>query len=314
MNDFRDVALQIITSLALQIPMLAIWTTGVVLAILRWQKHPRRSLFLLIGFSLLLIVTPTFEIARPILFRWMIIEDASRDTIEGVMIAMACIHILFHGAAWILVLIGAFSAGTSPAHSPQAGGQLSAQQLASLGRVNPMSTGFFVGSIVIAGALSNLLLLVTHILVYIADQPRAGMILPCVTLPLIIYGMVVIGVFLHRLWSAIQAGSPRTTPGKAVGFLFIPFFGFYWVFQAYWGWAKDYNRMIAGSGIDAPTVPEGLALAIPIFIVATLPFGFIPFLGPILAIPGLVLQIVFVVKACGAVNALAQAAGRTPTN
>lgn len=50
---------------------------------------------------------------------------------------------------------------------------------------------------------------------------------------------------LHRAWNCLQAGAPRTTPGKAVGFLFIPFFNIYWLFVAFAGLSKDWNRVIA---------------------------------------------------------------------
>jgi len=52
-------------------------------------------------------------------------------------------------------------------------------------------------------------------------------------------------VYLHRAWKLLQWGNVRTTPGKAVGFLFIPFFGLYWLFVACVGLAKDWNRVLA---------------------------------------------------------------------
>ena len=57
-------------------------------------------------------------------------------------------------------------------------------------------------------------------------------------------------VILYKAWQAIQDGQPRTTPGKAVGFLFIPFFNVYWMFVAYWGWAKDCNAYISSKGLN----------------------------------------------------------------
>ena len=39
---------------------------------------------------------------------------------------------------------------------------------------------------------------------------------------------------LHKLWSLIPANKARTTPGKAVGFLFIPLFNLYWTFVAFY--------------------------------------------------------------------------------
>lgn len=49
-------------------------------------------------------------------------------------------------------------------------------------------------------------------------------------------------VSLGRCWSIIQGTTARTTPGKAVGFLFIPFFNIYWTFIAYVGLATDANK------------------------------------------------------------------------
>ncbi len=53
---------------------------------------------------------------------------------------------------------------------------------------------------------------------------------------------VVFGLrILHKLWSLIPNHKARTTPGKAVGFLFIPFFNLYWNFVAIYGLAKALN-------------------------------------------------------------------------
>ena len=46
---------------------------------------------------------------------------------------------------------------------------------------------------------------------------------------------------LHKLWSLIPTHKARTTPGKAIGFLFIPLFSLYWLFVAIYGLAKALN-------------------------------------------------------------------------
>jgi hypothetical protein len=51
-------------------------------------------------------------------------------------------------------------------------------------------------------------------------------------------------ILLYYFWKTIQDGRASTTPGKAVGFLFIPFFNFYWVFRALYCLARDQNRFI----------------------------------------------------------------------
>lgn len=74
------------------------------------------------------------------------------------------------------------------------------------------------------------------------------------------------GVFLYmnlyRAWSCLQAGAPRTTPGKAVGFLFIPFFNLYWLFVAIAGLPKDWNRIVSSYEDlqDAPRLNEKMFL------------------------------------------------------
>jgi hypothetical protein len=118
-----------------------------------------------------------------------------------------------------------------------------------------------------------------------------------------IYGLVVLCILIYKMWDAIQDGPARTTPGKAVGFLFIPFFNFYWIFQAYWGWTKDYNAYGAQKGLGLPRMPEGLALALCILAIV----GIIPMVGYITGLISLVLMIVFLNTAINGVNALYEA-------
>lgn len=50
---------------------------------------------------------------------------------------------------------------------------------------------------------------------------------------------------IHRAWACLQPGGAQTTPGKAVGFMFIPLFNLYWVFVAIKGLPKDWNRIVS---------------------------------------------------------------------
>ena len=60
------------------------------------------------------------------------------------------------------------------------------------------------------------------------------------TIVAVVFGCLV----LHKLWSLIPADKARTTPGKAVGFLFIPLFNLFWNFVAIHGLAKALNAEI----------------------------------------------------------------------
>mgnify|MGYP000963222355 CR=1 FL=1 len=77
-------------------------------------------------------------------------------------------------------------------------------------------------------------------------------------------------VLLYKLWKVVQDGNASTSAGKAVGFLFIPLFNYYWFFRAYWGLAKDLNKYIdrhfpASNGSDLKRSRAWLPLTYLIF-------------------------------------------------
>jgi hypothetical protein len=99
---------------------------------------------------------------------------------------------------------------------------------------------------------------------------------------------VVMLMFLYKAWNLIQDGNARTTPGKAVGFLFIPFFNIYWMFVAFWGLALDLNGYAQQRGISARAAAAGLMMAALILELCSV----IPVVGPILSLVSLVLMLI----------------------
>ena len=85
-------------------------------------------------------------------------------------------------------------------------------------------------------------------------------------------------------WTIIQDGNARTTPGKAVGFCFIPFFSLYWIFVAYLGLAKDMNAYCDARSISGPKISEALALTTCIIRVVA-PFIVLPIVFIGMAVP-----------------------------
>jgi len=111
---------------------------------------------------------------------------------------------------------------------------------------------------------------------------------------------IVFLILLYKAWEAIQDGQVRSTPGKAVGFMLIPFFSLYWMFPAIWGWAQDYNAYTRRHGIAREEMNEGLFLA---FLICALAFP-----------PGaFVLMFVIVSKMCDGINTIAGATPRVTT-
>lgn len=105
-----------------------------------------------------------------------------------------------------------------------------------------------------------------------------------VGLLLIIPGAVIGYMMLYRFWYIIQSGTARTTPGKAVGYCFIPFYNFYWWYVAWVGLAKDTNAFCREKNLPAK-VDEGMALVFFVLLLTTV----IPFVGYVTAIGSLVI-------------------------
>lgn len=113
-----------------------------------------------------------------------------------------------------------------------------------------------------------------------------------------IWGAILGLIYIHRAWTAIQPGHPSTTPGKAVGFLFIPLFNIYWAFIAYWKWAQDWNRIrqTYPSLQTAPAGSEGVFLGACICQCAAL------IVGGLASFPRMILHFIGMKSMCDVIN------------
>ena len=124
------------------------------------------------------------------------------------------------------------------------------------------------------------------------------------------------------MWDSIQDGYARTSPGKAVGFLFIPLFNLYWIFLAIWGFSQDFNRYIKRHGMTIKPLPENLfwaAIALPLVAIGTAAMAgeyrsvFLLVISSLMYVLFLVLILVIVGKVCDGVNSI-HLAGEKPVN
>lgn len=132
------------------------------------------------------------------------------------------------------------------------------------------------------------------------DVPPAAVITMLVGLiPLVIGGILSL-ICLYRAWVLLQPHTAFSTPGKAVGFLFIPLFNFYWMFVAYWRWSQEWNRIVVTSGghPQAPRMAEGLFLTYAILNVC----GIIPIVSAFTGLAGLVVYLIILKNMADAVN------------
>ncbi|MCA9271587.1 MAG: hypothetical protein KDA31_00940 [Phycisphaerales bacterium] len=130
--------------------------------------------------------------------------------------------------------------------------------------LQPISKGLYITLIFGANLVAMLMLIPSYAILFSRDKDLVFVSLGLSCSSWVFSAVaVVMGCVLHyKLWATLQDGNVRTTPGKAVGFLFIPFFNLYWIFQSLYGWAVDFNRYIAERGIAAKRAPAGLVLTV----------------------------------------------------
>ncbi len=59
----------------------------------------------------------------------------------------------------------------------------------------------------------------------------------------ILFSAILIYIYLYRAWKCLQPGGATVSPGKAIGFLFIPFFNIYWFFIAFGSLPRQWNHI-----------------------------------------------------------------------
>jgi hypothetical protein len=106
-------------------------------------------------------------------------------------------------------------------------------------------------------------------------------------------------LLLARMWGAIQDGQTTITVGKAVGFLFIPLFNFYWIFRVWRSYPTEYNNYIDRYALPVPHLAGKVFAAYPILLLAGILFV------PLLALPFVFIAVIS--KTYDAVNVLGEA-------
>lgn len=172
-----------------------------------------------------------------------------------------------------------------------------------------MSKGFFIVSIALGFGISLVLNPVATVLSYLSPYPEMAIYYSVPAVILTLYGFIVFLVLIYKMWEAIQDGHALTTPGKAVGFLFIPLFNIGWFFVALWGFAVDYNKYLTRHSLAQDSLPQKLFLAYPILFLSsnlTLHFDILERVGlnAILSLAGLIVLLVMASRICDGVNSL----------
>jgi hypothetical protein len=139
--------------------------------------------------------------------------------------------------------------------------------------------------------ISSLAILPTFVIAILSALQPNEVVVECCFLPFVlviatsgIFGLL----FLYTVWQQIPLDIARTTPGKAIGFLFIPFFSIYWQFVAIYGLGKDLNQALEQAGLR-PQVNETVGLVSCVACIASC----IPAIGTLITIAGLIAGLIY---------------------
>jgi len=143
---------------------------------------------------------------------------------------------------------------------------------------------------------------------------RSGLVVGVLSVPALIVTTVFCCILLYRHWSLLQGHGARTTPGKAVGFGFIPFYCFYWWFVAYAGLAQDNNRHFRETGITSARMSYGLAVTDCILGVLGCTIGLIPVVGAVIMVPYMIIGFILVLQQRDCVLAMLRQRTARPAN
>lgn len=172
-----------------------------------------------------------------------------------------------------------------------------------------LSKGFYLGSI-IGGYVGSLVFgFVAGVVSAMEGLPLwegSGATWMLLGIIAVVYLTVINLLLWWKAWKSIQDFGARTSPGQAVGFLFIPIVNLYWIFQAFWGFSKDYNSNIEGYNLEIKRLPEGLFLIYTLVAVINAVLFWVPLLNLLLNLAALVLTIVVANKLVDAVNRISQ--------
>jgi len=125
---------------------------------------------------------------------------------------------------------------------------------------------------------------------------KLEILLGLISIPALIVATVFWCILLYRQWFLLQGHGARVTPGKAVGFGFIPFFCFYWWFVAYAGLATDTNNYLRSAGINSTRMSFGLAVTDCILGILACTIGLVPVVGALIALPMMIIGFILVIQ------------------
>ena len=108
----------------------------------------------------------------------------------------------------------------------------------------------------------------------VMGRMHGGGVFGALAAPVFIVSIVFFMIWHYNNWELVDPDLRKTTPGRAVGFLFIPFYNFYWIFVSFiWLWQglnETGKRHMGNSWIE---LQQGIPIAFAILVLLSgIPF------------------------------------------
>lgn len=102
-------ALPGLSNLLIQLPLLIVWIIGIIVALVRWSKHPRVSLVALIGLAVLFVIALVGGLLTPWLQMTLMRNGMSGSRVGLLSGIVGIVLSLIRAGAWGLILVAIFS-------------------------------------------------------------------------------------------------------------------------------------------------------------------------------------------------------------
>lgn len=134
---------------------------------------------------------------------------------------------------------------------------------------------------------------------FLIDGVHYDVIVPLLLgLMTLIAAAVFCSILHYKCWAAVPQQYRCTTPARAIGFLFIPFYNFYWAFIT---WPKLVDGLVS-AGFKLPSSARHLAIVNAVVFVCSMTIGLIPGFDLLATIAQLVIFILLYRQLVAAIN------------
>lgn len=128
--------------------------------------------------------------------------------------------------------------------------------------------GFYLGSWITGGGIIILMLVVSWMAEINGSTDLSNVLYLYALVPYVCLGLIWL-FLLYNAWAAIQDDQSSVTPVKAVGFMLVPFYRYYWIFHIFWKYPREFNAYASRHYPAVAAIPDGFFMAFSILWIVT---------------------------------------------